>query len=258
MPDKKTQANGKITVWWVPAAGIADYRSPTPAEINAGKNLSAAIAWDGFELGASDSNDIDDRSLVDAGNAVTRGFEQFAATIPFFRSATPGDLTSDYTIAFELFKVPRVEGYLIWRVLQSPNDPANTASLAKAGEWISIGKFIGNYMADDTEGEDSVKFTVGFLPQGQVKIYTQVKNATAVAVTPTTLSVAVKKSAVATATLAGKSVTQGATWSAADPSVAAVSNNGVVTGLKVGTTTVTASHPAATGAATTIAVTVTA
>lgn len=258
MADKKTQANGRITVWWVPAAGIADYRSPTPAEINAGINLSAAIAWDGFELGAADSNDIDDRSLVDAGNAVTRGFEQFSATIPFFRSATPGDLTSDYTIAFETFRVPRVEGYLIWRVLQSPNDPANPASAAKAGEWISIGKFIGNYMADDTEGEDSVKFTVGFLPQGQVKIYTQVKAASAVTVAPTTLSVAVGESAVATATLSGKSITQGATWASADPSVATVSPNGVVTGRTIGATTVTASHPAATGAGTSVAVTVTA
>lgn len=247
MADEKVQSNGNVTVWWVPAAGIADYRSPTPAEINAGIDLTDAIAWDGFELGASDSNDVDDRSLRDLGNAVTRGFQQFAATIPFFRSANPDDPTSDYTIAFETFREPRVYGYLITRVLQVP---ASTATPAAAGEWISVFKFVGDYVADDTEGEDSYKFTVGFLPQGEIKVYTMVKTAVPVVVAPAALPLAVDAKGLLTATLSGKSITQGATWTSSAPEVAQVTPNGVVVALSAGTATISANHPAASAAGT--------
>lgn len=249
MADTKAQSNGNVTVWWVPAAGIADYRSPTAAEINAGVDLTDAIAWDGFELGASDSNDVDDRSLRDLGNAVTRGFQQFAATIPFFRSANPQDPTSDYTIAFETFREPRVYGYLITRVLQVA---PSTAVPAAAGEWISVFKFVGDYIADDTEGEDSYKFTVGFLPQGEIKVYTQVKTALPVVVAPATLALDVDEAGLLTATLGGKSITQGAAWTTSAPNVAQVTPNGVVIGLSAGTATISANHPAATGAGTSV------
>lgn len=247
MADEKVQSNGNVTVWWVPAAGIADYRSPTAAEINAGEDLTDAIAWDGFELGASDSNDVDDRSLRDLGNAVTRGFQQFTASIPFFRSANPDDPTSDYTIAFETFREPRVYGYLITRVLQVP---ASTETPASAGEWISVFKFVGDYIADDTEGEDSYKFTVGFLPQGEIKVYTMVKTAVPVVVAPSTLALAVDGKGLLTATLSGKSITQGAAWTSSAPAVAQVTPNGVVVGLSPGTATISANHPAASAAGT--------
>lgn len=254
MADEKTQSNGSVTVWWVPAAGIADYLSPTPVEINTnGIDLTDAIAWEGFDLGATESNDVDDRSLRDLGNAVTRGFAQFGASLSFFRSKNPLDVTSDYTIAFETFRNPRVHGYLITRVLQAP---ASTKTPASAGQWISVYRVVGDYLANDTEGEDSYKFTVGFLPQGQIKVNTQVKNATPVAVDPATLTVAAGAFVLATATLGGKSITQGATWVSATPGVATVTPNGVVKGVSAGTAVVTASHPAATGPGT-VTVTVT-
>lgn len=254
MADEKVQSNGNITVTWVPAAGIADYRSPTPTELNAGIDLTDAIAWDGYELGASDSNDVDDRSLRDLGNAVTRGFQQFAATIPFFRDSNPLDTTSDYTKAFQLFREPRVYGYLVTRVLQVP---ASIATPYAAGQWISVFKFVGDYVADDTEGEDSYKFTVGFLPQGDVKVYTIVKTAVPVTLAPATLSLAVGAKGLVTATLSGKSITQGATWTSSAPNIARVTANGVVIGVAAGTATISAGHPAATTAgATTVTVTV--
>lgn len=248
MADEKVQSNGNITVTWVPAAGIADYRSPTPTELNAGIDLTDAIAWDGFELGASDSNDVDDRSLRDLGNAVTRGFQQFAATIPFFRDSNPLDTTSDYTKAFQLFREPRVYGYLVTRVLQVP---ASTATPYAAGQWISVFKFVGDYVADDTEGEDSYKFTVGFLPQGEVSVYTLVKTATPVVIAPTTLTLAsAGAKGLLTATLSGKSITQGATWTSSAPNIAKVTPNGVVIRVSAGTATISASHPAASAAGT--------
>ena len=253
MADTKIMSNKQVTVWFVPASGIADYQSPTAAEINAGINLSPAIAWDGFELAAADSNDIDDRSLVDAGNAVTAGFEQFSASLPMFRSLNPDDTSSSYVQAFETFRPGRVHGYLIMRLLPPGGNPLAPAA---AGQVISVYRFMSDAVTDDTEGEDSYKFTVGFLPQGQVKVNTLVKTAATVTVTPTTSSVAVGAVAAATATISGRNYTQGVRWASSDSSKATVSQNGVIKGVAAGTATVTATHPAATGPGT-VTVTVT-
>lgn len=244
MADTKIMSNAQVTVWWVPAAGIADFRSPTAAEVNAGINLSPAIAWDGFELGATESNDLDDRSLVDAGNAVTRGFEQFAATLPMFRSLDPNDVTSDYVKAFETFRVGRVNGYLIERVIAPTAGPMAPAA---AGDVVSVYRFMSDYVSDDTEGEDSYKFEVGFLPQGELIVNTQIKNASPVTVTPATLAATVGAVETVTATLGTRDYTQGVTWVSSDPAVAQVTPNGVVVPLSAGTATISATHPAATG-----------
>ena len=252
MADTKIMSNGQVTVWWVPPAGIADFRSPTAAEVNAGINLSPAIAWDGFELGATESNDLDDRSLVDAGNAVTRGFEQFSAALPMFRSLDPNDVTSDYVKAFETFRVGRVNGYLIERVIAPAAGPMAPAA---EGDVVSVYRFMSDYVSDDTEGEDSYKFEVGFLPQGDLIVNTQIKNTTPVTVTPATLPVTVGDVETVTATLGTRNYTQGVTWATSDPTVAQVTPNGVVIGRSAGTASITATHPAATGPGT-VAVTV--
>lgn len=251
--DEKVTSNGNVTVWWVPSAGLTDYRAPDAAEINAGVNLTEAIAWDSFELAASESNDVDDRSLADIGNSVTRGFQQFAASMNFFRDVDSNDSESPYVQAFETFRTPRAYGYLILRVLQGrANDPA------EAGQWVSVFRFMSDAVGDDTEGEDSYKLTVSFLPQGEIAVYTQVSAADSEAVTvdPATLSLSVGDKATVTAELRGKSVTQGATWRSSDTSVASVSANGVVVGVGAGTATITASHRSADGADGEVAVTV--
>lgn len=252
MVDQKVTSNGNVSVWWVPAAGIADYRSPTAAEINAGVDLTAAIAWDSFEIAASESNDVEDRALIDKGNAVTRGFQQFAASFNTFRDADLSDTTSPYNIAFETFREPRQYGYLITRVLQKA---AGTSPAAQPGEWVSVYRFVSDAVGDDTEGEDSYKMTLTFMPQGEIKVYTMVATGEAVTVDPDTLALSVGDRAVVTATLADKSITQGATWRSSDTTVATVSANGVVTGISAGTANITADHPAATGPGT-VAVTV--
>jgi hypothetical protein len=244
MVDQKVTSNGNVTVWWVPAAGVADYRSPTAAEINAGVDLTSAIAWDSYEIAASESNDVDDRALIDKGNAVTRGFQQFAASFNIFRDVDASDTTSPYVQAFETFRTPRQYGYLITRVLQKET---GTSPDAVAGQWISVFRFVSDAVGDDTEGEDSYKMTLTFMPQGEVKVYTQVKNATAVTVAPTTLALDVGDVDLVTATLGGKSITQGATWRSDDTTVATVSANGVVTAYAAGTANITANHNAATG-----------
>lgn len=253
MADEKVFAQGRVNVTWVPAGGIANINAPTAAELNAGVALSEAIAWENYELAASESDDVDDRSLLDLGNATTRGAAQFGGTLSFFRSLDPNDTTSPYVQAFEAFKVPRVYGYLVLRVLQ--NTPGEHSPFV-AGDDVSIFYFVADTFADDTEGDDSVKFTVTFQPQGQLAVYTKVAGGTALTLTPATLALAVDAVGKITATVASDNVSAGTRWVSSDTTVAAVSQHGIVKAIGAGTATITGTYPAG-GPADTVAVTVT-
>lgn len=256
MVDEKVTSNGHVDVWAVPVTGIANYLSPTAAEVNAGIRLTPSIAWEGTTFPAPDeSGDVDDRSLEDIGNALSRGFAAFGAELSFFRPV-PGDTTSEAALSWNFFKTPRVPVYIVTRVLQRTVAPGTT--LATAGDWISVYRFITDTVNDDTEGEDSVKFIVGFLPQGEVSVNTQVKNATPVTLTNASGSgtLTVGQHAVIRATLGGKRATQVVDWTSSAPNVATVSQNGVVTAVSAGTANISATHASATGATTPIAITV--
>lgn len=253
--DEKFTSNGNTTVWLIPATGIADYRSPTSAEINAGLDVTPAIAWEGTTFPtASDSEDMDDRSLRDKGNATTRGAASYEAVLNLFYPKDLKDTTSDYGKAYQMLRVPRVPVYVVTRVGQSPEGKHKDAA---AGEWVSVYRFISDGWTDDFEGDDSNKYAIGMLTQGEVAVYTQVKNASPVTVTPATATVSVGGSAVLRATLGGKRATQVVEWVSSNPSVAEVSSNGIVTGIKAGSANITASHPAASAPSTAVAITVT-
>lgn len=255
MADEKVTSNGNVQIWAVPVANIADYRSPTATEINTyGVPLEAAVAWDGTTFPANtESNDVDDRSLLDRGNATSRGFAQFEATLALFRPV-PGDTTSEAAVAWDFLKTPRVPVYLITRVLQGTEGEHTPAV---AGDWINVFRMITDTVNDDTEGEDSYKFIVDFLPQGEISVQTQVKNDGPVVLTALGgTSVSVGGHTTLRADLGGKWATQVVEWSSSDPAVATVSQNGVVTGVSAGSADITATHPAATGATTPISVTV--
>lgn len=257
MADEKAFANGNVTVWIVPAAGIADHNAPTAAEINAGINVSPAIAWDGTTLpSATESDDTDDRAITDIGNAVTRGTEQFEATLNMFRPRDVSDTVSDYGKAWNLLKNDRVTFYLVTRVLQAPSEPSNAGSVAAAGQYVSVFRMMSDAITDDTEGDDSVKYTVTFQPQGDIAVYTIVKTTSPVTVTPTTMALAIGDAEQAEAFLGTNNVTQGARWTSSNRAIADVSQGGVVQGLSGGTATITVSHPASNGTNGTIAVTV--
>jgi hypothetical protein len=170
----KTTANGKIKVYWIPAANItgtedAWIAAPDITDFSAAGSidLTSAIAWDSYELGSTDSNKIDDRGIVDEGAVQERGFAQFAGSLMFFRGIT-SETTGAYYAAYEAFKAAtdgtRPVGFLVTRV-----GLPNTTALA-AAQTVSVYKFIADAFMDNTEGEDSVKFMVNFAPQGKLGV----------------------------------------------------------------------------------------
>jgi hypothetical protein len=167
----KQQSNGNISVWWVPSSEVADEETflqyPTSVIIDEGIDLTAAIAWDSYELGATDSNKIDDRGIIDTGAVQERGFAQFSGSLMFFRGIT-SETTGAYYTAFEAFKAAtdgtRPQGYLVTRI-----GVPSTEALAYPQK-LNVFKFIADAFMDNTEGEDSVKFMVNFAPQGKLSV----------------------------------------------------------------------------------------
>lgn len=167
----KMQSNANIAVYWVPGSAVSNeatfLATPSAAIINDdGINLTTAIAWDGYELGATDSNKIDDKGISDAANAQSKGFSQFSASLTFFRGIT-SETTGAYYDAFQTFKAAtagHANGYLVTRI------GAGTGAIA-ANDKVNVFKFTADSAMDDTEGEDSVKFMVKFLPQGLLGLF---------------------------------------------------------------------------------------
>lgn len=251
----KITSNEYVKVAWILDANMpaGEAAAPSAATLNAATTLqlSPAIAWQDFALGATDSDDVEDRGITDPGNAVTRGFSNFEATLSFFRDANPNDLTSDYVKAWNAFKVPRTYGYLVLRVAEKKwNEPW------AAGDRVSVFRFVADIIVDDTEGDDSVKFTVNFLPQGQMFTYTVLADTPKATLTaPATLSVAPAEAKLLTVTLSGSDQRAKSTYVSDDTTIAYVSQNGVVVGRSAGTATITVQHPGASAPAT-VAVTV--
>lgn len=244
MADTKVQSNGNITVWAVPTASIADYNAPTADEINnSGLNISPAIAWDSTTIPhATASDDVDDRAITDKGNASTRGAASFEATLKLFYPKPISDTESDYGKAFQFFKSGRISVYLITRVLQA--DPSTPAA---AGQWISVFKMVSDGWQDDLDGDDSYKYSVSFLPQGDVSVYTLVADPDAtIAVTAPSASsgaVVVNTPTALRATYGSKDITNVVTWSS-DAEGLSVTENGVATLTSGNGGNITASHPA--------------
>lgn len=168
----KMVSNGKIRVDWVDVADVTNEATflagPDASALEADAlNLTEAIAWDSYDLGATDSNKIDDRGIIDEGQVQTRGFAQFNGSLMFFRDADP-EAVSTYNDVYAAFKAAtdgsRPEGYLVVRI----GVPATTAYAAN--QKVSVYKFIADSFSDNTEGEDSVKYMVNFMPQGKLAV----------------------------------------------------------------------------------------
>lgn len=147
------------TIWWVPVAGITNPAAPTVAQITAGTNISGAIVT-GYTLGATDSDTDDSKTIVDESNVSTRTFGNYEGSLSFFRDPV-GATATIFTTARDLFKTPRVEGWLVSR-----HGKKSTAAVV-AGDLVSVFKFISDAPQNvEGDGGSPIQFTVPFRPQG--------------------------------------------------------------------------------------------
>lgn len=156
-----------VTIVWVPLAGLANPAAPTVAEITAGVNISCAIVT-GYTLGATDSDTDDSKTICDEGNVATPTFDNYEGNLSFFRSDLT-NVTEVFDTAFTLFKVPRIEGYLISRLGKKSTEAFVT------GDTVSVYRFVSDSPQDvEGDGGAPIQFTVPFLQQGVMHLNVQV------------------------------------------------------------------------------------
>lgn len=244
----KNQSAGNVKVGWILASALTETTFPLATTLNTSAlDLTAAIAWSDYELAAGDSGDVDDRSLQDLGNAVSRGNASYGATLSMFRDKFNAASDSIYVSAFQAFRVERTLGWLVLRV----NKDSRLAWAA--GDEVSLFKLIADTVADSTEGEESTKFTVSFMQQGDLKVHTQIGAAGVITGVAATQSRSVASGPYQLQPVAGgASIVSRATYTSSAPTRASVSVGGTVTPLiaDVAAVTITVSWGAATAAVT--------
>ena len=253
MADQKVFSDGNVDIWVIRQNQLTNPAAPSITELNTlGINVSKAVAWDGTTWpNNTDSNMVDDRSIKDAGNAQTRGYAQYEATLNFFYPENLQDTTSTFGRVYNFLKdvsTARTPLYIVTRVLQTTTNQTDPLAV---GDFVNVYKVNGDAFSVDTEGEDSYKYSVNFLPQGGVWVYTQAVTTPLTAITVTNPkgdagTLTVGGHTALRATLNGKRVTNIVDWNSSDTTVATVSKNGVVTGVAAGTANITASHAAGT------------
>lgn len=261
MANTKVNSAGNIVVRWALPGFAANWKKPTVAEVNATLDVTDSVAWENFSFGTQASNQISDPSIADVGNVQVRGFSQFGGTISFFYPRTYNNSADANSNTFEALDVPGTLGYILMRA-DGVITPAG-GRLAIAGDFWHVYRVMSDGWADVNTGEVNFKYTITFLPQGD--LWTNVYVNTAVTVTASitggnAFTVGQKKPGVAY--LTGRQVSTdgypgGFTWTSSDSTKATVDANGVVKGIAAGSANITATWPATGTASTPIAVTVT-
>lgn len=237
----KNPSSGNVKVAWILDSALPIKQFPLAATLNGALDLSGATSWTDFAVGADSSADVNDRSLLDLGNAVSRGAASYKATLAMFRDKNSADVTSVYQQAFQAFRVMRTLGWLVVRVNKSASLPF------AAGDEISLYKLLADTTSDTTDGDSSTKFKVEFLPQGSLFVHSMVGAAGVITGVPTTLAKTVAGGAFQLAPVAGgASIVSRATYLSSDTTKATVSAGGTVTPIAAGSPTITTTWAAAT------------
>lgn len=235
----KLTANGHMTVAWLLPGAVVDPAAPTATELNAALNMSKAISWNDYDFGVQASNTTDDPSLADKSNVVDRGAAQYGGGISFYYPAAFDDNTNTYSVVFDAISVPRTLGYIVVRV--DGNKP--TTQAFAEGDYVHVLEVMTDGQTNVITGEEAFRYTVNFIQQGFLAVYTVVQGATDSAVVATgNATPAAGDVYRANATVAGREYTNGVVWTTSDPTVATVSNAGVITitGASTDTATITA------------------
>lgn len=237
MTDIKVPASGNIRVWWALPNAFAEWANPTAAEINACLDISDSISWNDFDFGLQASNTIDDPAITAIGKVSDRGAAQFGGGMSFYYPGAFDDAGNEYSLTYDALDAPRTAGYVVLRI-----DGEESSTSAANGDLVHVFKVLTDGYAESIVGEEAFRYTVTFLPQGDLAVRTVVGGGAVVIAS--TLAVTVGDSEPLTATVGGRNYTNGVMWSSSDSTKASVSTGGVVTGVAAGSATITATYEA--------------
>ena len=248
MTDIKVPSSGNIRVWWALENAFSNWQAPTQTELRACLDISDSISWNDFDFGLQASNTIDDPAITAIGKVSDRGAAQFGGGLSFYYPGAFGDASNDYSLTYDALDQPRTRGFLVIRI-----DGEESSALANTGDLVHVFRVMTDGYAESITGEEAFRYTITFLSQGDLAVRTVLGGGTVV--TPATLAVAAGAKAALTATVGGRTYTNGVKWTTSNPAKATVSSAGIVTGVAAGSATITATFEA-TGGTDTTAVTV--
>lgn len=132
MTGAKTLADGRITLWAL-TAPPQDIKTPTVAEINAGKKISCHIMKSDYALGADSDTEITEQEMCKTGEGKAPGPTSYAGNVTVFRyldnNGQP-DPTEDFV--WDLIKK---KGTPIWLVERE--GPVESKNIAE-GDIVSV------------------------------------------------------------------------------------------------------------------------
>lgn len=260
MANTKVPSAGNIVVRWALPGFAANWKKPTVAEINATLDVTDSVAWADFSFGTQASNQVSDPAIADVGNVQARGFAQFGGTLSFFYPRAYNNAADANSNTFEALDQPYTLGYILMRA-DGLITPAG-GRLAIAGDFWYVYKVMTDGWADVNTGEVNFKYTITFLPQGDLWSNAYVNTAVTITASVTgglAFTVGQKKPTVAY--LTGRQVhTEGYpgafSWASSNTAVATVDSNGVIVGVSAGSANITPTWVASGTSATALAVTV--
>lgn len=251
MVDTRYPISGSIRAWWTPLNGFANWEAPTQAELDASLDISDAISWNDKDFGVQASNTTSDPAITAKGNVQNRGAAQYGGSFSFYYPGAFGDNSNLYSLVFDSLRLPGTAGYITVRVdgleLSVPaGTAANPGTDPEDGDLVNVFRVETAGYAEAITGEEAFRYTISFLPKGEVKTVAVVRaSATPVAPVITGASTAaVGDKVVLDATLVGRKYTRGLRWTTSDPAIATVSRNAVVTTISAGTVNIVATDPA--------------
>ncbi len=273
MTNTKVAATGNLTAWWGTSSAFANPAKPTPTELNACLDITQAIAYDNFGFGFQASNKNSDPSWADTGNVQTRGFANYSGSISFFYPAAFDVATDNTFLTWDALDQRLTVGYLVFRfdgtkVSGTAVNASTGVAIAVANDFVRVYKVQTDAWSDVNTGEVNFKYTISFQPQGVAYVDAVVATtapAPVLTVGPgtSTISLAAEKRRNTIAYRTGRQVSNNGTpsfftYSSSDSTKATVDNNGVVTGVGIGTANITATDKVTGAQSTALAITVTA
>lgn len=239
MPNKRVITNKNFAWLLAPATAVNDITAITATEAATFENITDAVKLDGTDFNVKASASADDRSFADAAGAKTPGNGDFGGNISGFK-AQDDDSASSYHVAEAGIK-PAGSDII---VVQVPVEPAS-AAFAAGVEYNAY--HVLSDAPSDVRGTSSYAWLASLLPQSDMAVRGIVAPDVAVAVTVAVAAGAANGAvgdiARLKATYQGKVITVGAKWSTSDPSIATVSQHGVVEMVATGSADITASFP---------------